>query len=320
MYKQEKPRKIHQLRQKLWKASISNFEKYINKKNNLIDKKYLEKRTCPTCKKNNYRFLLNKNGGTYVECKNCEMIFINPVFKDKYLEDYYRNNHSVRHNISLSEIKFFNFTYGKGMSLISKYFKNPGKILDVGCSGGMFLDIAKKKNWITYGLELNSTEAKIAKSKGHQIKKEMLSRANFGVKFDVICFWDVFEHIKDGYECLKICKKLLSDKGVIFMQCPSRDSLALKILQEKCNMLDGIEHVNLYGQKSLSLLCKKSKFKLLDYKTIISEIGIVNNFLDFKDPYLGDTSNVKNIFNVLSEKIMHKNKMGYKFQVCLKKL
>ena len=104
------------------------------------------------------------------------------------------------------------------------------------------------------------------------------------------------------------------------MQCPSRDSLALKILQEKCNMLDGIEHVNIYGKKSLSLLCKKSKFKLLDYETIISEIGIVNNFLDFNDPYLGDTLNVKNLFNVINEKIMHKNKMGYKFQVCMKKL
>ena len=145
MYKQQKPRKVHLLRKKLWDASMANYTKYINKKTKLIDKKFTEKRSCPTCgdKKNNFLFF--KNGGTYVECQKCEMIFINPVFKDKYLEEYYRNSHSVRNEISLSEIDFFNFTYGKGLKLALKSFKKPGNILDVGCSGGMFLDFAKKK-------------------------------------------------------------------------------------------------------------------------------------------------------------------------------
>jgi len=320
MYKQQKPRKVHLIRNKLWEASISNFKKYIDKKSGLINKKFIEKRKCPTCKKNNQRFLLYKNGGTYVECKNCKMIFLNPVFKDKFLEKYYRNNHAVRNEISLSEINFFKFTYGKGLKLISKYFKKPGKILDVGCSGGMFLDMAKEKKWETFGLELNSSEAKIAKDKGHNVKEEMLKKAKFGIKFDVICFWDVFEHIKNGQDCLNVCKKLLNNGGIIFMQCPSRDSVALKILQEKCNMLDGIEHVNIYGHKSLSLLCKNTKFKLLDYETIISEIGIINNYLEFKNPYLGDTENIKEIFKVMSERVMHKKKMGYKFQACFKKI
>ena len=85
-------------------------------------------------------------------------------------------------------------------------------------------------------------------------------------------------------------------------------------------MLDGIEHVNIYGLKSLSQLCKKSNYQLIQYETIISEIGIINNYLNFKNPYLGDTKNVKNFFKVIDEKFMHINKMGYKFQACLKKI
>ncbi len=318
MRKQETPRKIHLIRKKMWDASVKNFRTYLDKKTGLISKKYLESRNCPSCSSRNKRKLLNKNGGTYVVCKVCDMIYINPVLKDKHLEIHYRNNHAVRSQISLSDKSFFDYTYGKGFDLASKSFKKPGAILDVGCSAGMFLDLAKKKKWETYGLELNSIEAKIAKNKGHIVQEEKLEHAKFDKKFDIIFFWDVFEHIKDGIKCLKLCKKIIKKNGIIFLQCPSRDSIALKILQQDCNMLDGLEHVNLYGHKSLKILCSKSNYKLIDYETIISEIGVINNYLDFNDPYLGKTKNTNNIFDIINEKIIHKNKIGYKFQACLK--
>lgn len=318
MTNKETPRKIHLIRKKMWDASINNFKRYLNKKTGLIKKKFLENRNCPSCGNRKKKILLNKNGGTYVVCKNCEMIYINPVFKDKDLENHYRNNHSVRSEISLLDKKFFDYTYTKGFDLAAKTFKIPGTVLDVGCSAGMFLDLAKKKNWETYGLELNASEAEIAKTKGHNVQEEKLENASFDQKFDIIFFWDVFEHIKNGNECLNICKKLLKKNGIIFLQCPSRDSIALKILQKNCNMLDGLEHVNLYGYKSLKVLCKRSNFKLIDYETIISEIGVLNNFLDFNDPYLGKTKNTIKLFDLIDEELMHKKKLGYKFQACLR--
>ena len=84
------------------------------------------------------------------------------------------------------------------------------------------------------------------------------------------------------------------------------------------NMLDGLEHVNLYGYKSLKNLCDRSSFDLINYETVISEIGVVNNYLDFTDPYLGKTKNTDNLFDLIDENLMHKAKLGYKFQACLK--
>ena len=311
-------RKIHLIRKKMWDASIKKFQLFINKKTNLINKKYTELRNCPACNNKTSKFLLIKNGGTYVECKNCKMIFLNPVLTDKHLENHYRKNHDVRSKISLKDVKFFNFTYSKGLDLINKYFDKPGNILDVGCSAGMFLAHAKKSKWKTYGLELNSKEAKLASLNGHNVQQKILKDANFNIKFDVITFWDSFEHIKDGLECLIDCKKILKKGGIVFLQCPSRDALALKILQEKCNMLDGLEHVNIYGKKSLLKLCERANSKILDFETIISEIGIINNYLNFDDPYLGYTENAEILFDIIDEEKIHENKLGYKFQVCIK--
>ena len=55
-----------------------------------------------------------------------------------------------------------------------------------------------------------------------------------------------------------------------------------------------------------------------DIETIISEIGVVNNFLDFNDPYLGKTKNTNKLFDLIDEESMHKKKLGYKFQACLR--
>lgn len=302
----------------MWDASLKKFQFFIDKKTNLINKKYTEIRNCPACNSKTNKFIVNKNGGTYVECIKCRMIFLNPVLTDKNLENHYRKNHDVRSKISLKDIKFFNFTYSRGLDLINKYFDKPGNILDVGCSAGMFLDHAKKSRWKTYGLELNSKEAKLATVNGHNIQQKILKDINFNIKFDVITFWDSFEHIKNGFECLKDCKKILKKGGIVFLQCPSRDALALKILQEKCNMLDGLEHVNIYGKKSLLKLCERANSNILDFETIISEIGIINNYLNFDDPYLGYTENTKTLFNTIDEEKIHKNKLGYKFQVCIK--
>jgi 2-polyprenyl-3-methyl-5-hydroxy-6-metoxy-1,4-benzoquinol methylase len=318
--KKKSTRAIHLIRKKMWDASVQKFALLIDKKTNLINKKFTETRNCPTCNNKNNKFLLIKNGGTYVECKKCSMIFINPVLKDKNLEEHYRNNHDVRSKISVTktDFNFFKFTYSKGLDLINKYFDKPGSILDVGCSAGMFLDMAKKNKWKTFGLELNSKEAKLAIHNGHNVQQKILKYSNFDIKFDVITFWDSFEHIKNGLECLNNCKKILKKGGIVFLQCPSRDALALKVMQERCNMLDGVEHVNIYGHKSLIKLCKKTKSKILDYETIISEIGVVNNYLNFDDPYLGYTKNTKKIFEIIDDKQLHKNKLGYKFQACIK--
>ena len=316
--KKNSTRKLHLIRKKMWDASIKKFQFFFDKKTNLIHKKYTEIRNCPACNSKDNKFILNKNGGTYVECKKCNMMFLNPTLKDKNLENHYRKNHDIRSKISLKDIKFFKFTYSKGLDLIRKHIKTPGNILDVGCSAGMFLDLAKKSRWKTYGLELNSREARIASKNGHNVQQKILEDSNFNVKFDAITFWDSFEHIKNGLQCLNDCKKILKNGGIVFLQCPSRDSLALKILQEKCNMLDGVEHVNIYGSKSLLKLSERANSKILDYKTIISEIGVINNHLNFDDPYLGDTENTKTIFKIIDEKKMHQNKLGYKFQTCIK--
>lgn len=88
-------------------------------------------------------------------------------------------------------------------------------------------------------MELNKKELAVGRAKGHFINEEMINTANFDEKFCAITLWDVFEHIKDGLQFLNDSKRLLNEGGLVFMQIPSSDSLAAKIMKSACNMFDG---------------------------------------------------------------------------------
>ena len=188
--------------------------------------------------------------------------------------------------------------------------------MDLGCSGGFFLDIVKKKGWETFGIEINKKEFNIAKKKNHKVWNVELSKIDKKEKFDVITLWDVFEHIKDPHTILKEMKKRLNKKGLIFLQVPNSHSIAAQILREKCNVFDPIEHVNLYNVNSLKKLFSLTNFKVVNIKSVIDELSVVKNFLNYDDPYLGNFENSKKI-NFLDKKVIHDNFQGYKLQILI---
>lgn len=310
-------KEIHKDRIKLYNSSIENHKKYIDPSTGLFAVEHVENRACPVCSSDKSETIFSKEGGTYVICSKCRMVYINPVFTDAALTDYYQNNHAVQSEIVENDQDFYVSLYSKGLDSIEKNIKNRSAILDIGCSSGVFLDLALKRGWKTNGVELNEKEAEYASKKQHTIHNKLLQDVVFDVKFDAITMWDVFEHIKDGAYYLNYMKNLLSDGGVIFLQVPSSDSLAAKMLREKCNMFDGLEHVNLYGVKSLELLCERCGLKILGLTTVIPEIGVMNNYLNYDDPYLGGTDNKTNIPNVIDDKKLLDNLQGYKIQAVI---
>jgi len=235
----------------MWDQSIENHNSFINHSTGFFRDEFEEERDCPACQQKQSNKLFMKSGGQYVKCLSCEMVYLNPVFTDEALVQYYTNNEIEQGVVVADDMSFYNELYSQGLASAHQKTER-GNLLDIGCSTGIFLDLAKEKGWNTFGLELNKIEFSIAKEKEHNVFNILLEDAKFNEKFNIISLWDVFEHIKDGDKTLKLMKDLLTNDGVILIQIPSSDSLAARIMQEKCNMFDGLEHVNLYGVNSLN--------------------------------------------------------------------
>ena len=54
-------------------------------------------------------------------------------------------------------------------------------------------------------------------------------------------------------------------------------------------------------------------------QSVISEISVINNYLNYHDPYQGPSLEKDNILGALDIETIHKNLWGYKLQVVGKK-
>ena len=310
-------KKLHSGRKFMQDAVEATHKKYIGK-NLFYKSKYLEKRNCPLCNSKNKITLFKKRGGIYRRCKKCELVYLDPVFKDKELLKYYQNLHNAQSIVTKNESSFYKKIYTIGLKAIEK-FKKPNLILDVGCSSGYFLDIAKSRGWKTYGIELGVKEANLAKL-NHVVFEKDIKYLDKLKKFDVITMWDVIEHIKNGHISIQQMRKRLVRDGLIFFQTPNVNSLAARILQEKCNVFDGLEHVNLYDESTMYKLAKQNGFKVIYYKSVISEIPVISNYLNYTNPYYGESKFNDSVLDLINEKKLHKELLGYKMQTIFQKI
>lgn len=309
---------LHEKRRKSYELVDQYHKQFINSQTGRLHEYLKIDRACPVCNSSSSSHILDKSASSYFKCNECSMVYLNPIMNAEATVDYYTNLNTGQGDTVSSESDFYTEIYSMGLNTISDFI-NKGKLLDIGCSTGFFLDIAKKNGWLTTGIELGSDEALKAENKGHKIFRCSIENLDKIEKFDVITMWDVLEHIPDGISQLNEIRNHLNDCGILFLQIPNSDSFAAKVMRGYCRMFDGLEHTNLYNPKTISILAEKCGYTIKDIRTVISEIDVVNNYLDYLDPYFGTSQYNNKIIGLLDDNFIHSNKLGYKIQVALMK-
>lgn len=248
----------------------------------------MEYNGCLLCHSKEYKILYNdvsdyllknnQKGYTYVKCTECGLVFMNPhpslqeiinYYPDEY--EPYRVSHSrIANLLSLhSSWKRYRFI---------KPYKNSGKLLDIGCSTGTFLNYLKHKGgWDVYGVEMNENAAKIGLEKGINIKIGHFEQVEFDPQsFDVVTLWDVLEHMYDPITVLNKIHQLLKPGGILVIRVPNMDSIDAKIFKKYWAGLDAPRHLYVFTKFTLHKLLFQSNFSVLSTST---NIGAYTTFI-----------------------------------------
>lgn len=149
----------------------------------------------------------------------------------------------------------------KSEYVFASEFTRGKTILDIGCGSGKFSEVASAASYT--GLELNKKAAGEGKAQGLNILNEGLeqfSKNNAG-QFDVVCLFQVVEHVSDPVGFLRLANDCIRPGGVLIISVPSEDSFVGNATNSLLNMPP--HHLSRWTDLALKALAKTLNMQLV---------------------------------------------------------
>ena len=210
-------------------------------------------------------------------CDSCSFLFTNPRPDINEIGVYYQSDRYVSHAGDKSQFSFMYKVYDivrdysiKQKLIHIKSYKPTGKLMDLGCGLGYFLDgVVKDNTFDAVGVDVSDDAVEYVKKKfGYQVKNETELDSFEQESFDVITQWHVLEHVHTLNERMQQLKRLLKKDGYLFIAVPNSNSWDAKHYHEFWDGYDVPRHLYHFNQKSFNLLMQKHGFKVVETKSM----------------------------------------------------
>lgn len=258
---------------------------------------------CPVCKQADHStFLMCKDGCDLYRCTECQHIFVWPIPTIEALKRIYSfaNSYQVQERKIFDDNTDTSEKMRESLKQIEKFCPRRGRLLDVGCSSGKFLWLAKRNGWSVCGVELNTDTAKIANDNGLSVSVGELASAGYPLSaFDAIHLGDFIEHVRDPADVLSRVSAFLKPDGVIVLVTPNHDaifpSLTLwlhRLFNVPWSHATPPLHLNQFSEKSLVKLLQGLNLEAIDKQYRGCDLHYE----------LGETHVLRSVRNALSER------------------
>ena len=251
---------------------------------------------CLICGSSDLHVLESYKAAHLSKCANCSFVFSNlkPTVQEleKHYEGYGRNDYLSRVTVK---------RYNELLDYFER-FRKSNKILDIGCGIGYFLVEAQKRGWEVYGTEYTDAAIKICKSKEIHIQKGPLDANKYEAhSFDIVCSFEVIEHINNPVEELFEIKKILRKDGLVYVTTPNFNAIERYILKSKYNVICYPEHLSYYTARTLNNLFSSNGFESIRTVTTGISITRVLKSMEVSSENVVEKNNSDDIVRNLSE-------------------
>jgi 2-polyprenyl-3-methyl-5-hydroxy-6-metoxy-1,4-benzoquinol methylase len=238
---------------------------------------------CPVCKSKLINplltvkdYIVSKEDFVIWQCNNCTLRFTQDAPVETAIGKYYKSPQYISHTNSdkglLNKIyqRVRNFTLqNKARLVLDATAVTQGKLLDVGCGTGGFLNTMKKEGWTVTGLEPDEEARSLAKKIYDLNVFDSSSINSLSINsFDAITLWHVLEHVHDLHGYVDQLKELLKLNGKMFIAVPNYLSLDSDIYRLNWAAYDVPRHLYHFTAKALHVLMEKHSLKVTAKKAM----------------------------------------------------
>ena len=220
-----------------------------------------------------------------VRCQRCGLCYCSPRPRSIDLECGYQE---VQDPLYEEEMLGRRRTFQRNLRQLSLH-KEKGKLLDIGCYLGVFLDEAKKQGWEVEGLEPSRWCVEQAeKVFGLRLKQGTYRDVLvFHQEFDVVTMWDILEHVDSPMNALRLIHSTLKDDGLFVFSTLDLGSWYARFFGSRWPWLMRM-HIYYFDRKHIRQYLEKAGFTVREikvYKHIVSleylvyKLKRINKFL-----------------------------------------
>lgn len=212
-----------------------------------------------------------------VRCRQCGLLYLNPrptpdEIKYYYPDDYGPYNVTPGDDPSWISRLDDSFGYWKRARIVNNAYPQGGRVLDVGCAMGNFLDMLRRLGpWELYGLDITPEATLYAHDRyGVNTFTGALADAAYpDAYFDVVTMWDVLEHVFDPTSTLNEIHRILKPQGLLLIRVPNVDTWDARLFGRYWAGYDAPRHTFVFSPETLGVLLDKTGFQASKMQSLV---------------------------------------------------
>jgi 2-polyprenyl-3-methyl-5-hydroxy-6-metoxy-1,4-benzoquinol methylase len=204
-------------------------------------------------------------------CGSCTVEFVSPQPEKQFLQSFYADESFYQGRVYgnyLGDPQRRAFFHA-AIENLEQSTQGKGRLLDIGCGPGLFLDLARSRGWDVSGIELSRFAVEYATCNLHlPVTMCNLTEANIQPdSFDVVTLWDTVEHLDDPCATVKEIHRILRPGGKLFLTTGEVRNqyawLLSKLYGLQVCWYDPPQHLFFFTRKSLVTLFQVTGFSQL---------------------------------------------------------
>jgi 2-polyprenyl-3-methyl-5-hydroxy-6-metoxy-1,4-benzoquinol methylase len=139
-------------------------------------------------------------------------------------------------------------------------YRQTGRVLEIGCGAGHFLDVARAAGFEAHGTEVSASAIERLRTAGHPVVQGDLPGLGLPKgHFDAVVLFEVIEHLDDPFAYLRECARIVRAGGALFLTTPNFGSLTRRLLADRWRSVDP-EHLTLFTARGLRRALQRAGF------------------------------------------------------------
>jgi 2-polyprenyl-3-methyl-5-hydroxy-6-metoxy-1,4-benzoquinol methylase len=137
-----------------------------------------------------------------------------------------------------------------------------GRLLDVGCGNGVWLQKMQELGWRVEGLDFDEAAVQTARGRGLAVRCGPIEAHHFSdASFHAVTLNHVIEHVPDPLMTLKECWRVLKPGGRLMVGTPNSASMTHRLFGQDWRGLEPPRHLHLFSPPALLRLIESAGFQ-----------------------------------------------------------